>query len=89
MKEVYGITTAGVYVTDRPETALGEMLIPASGGPAGKPGYSGSEVISEDGTIPLKCVLRCLADPTGLLYRKEEEQNRIYCFMPDALYIIM
>ena len=70
MKEVYGITPVGVYVTDRPETALSETLILASGGPAGKPGYSGSEVISEDGTIPLKCVLRCLADPTGLLYRK-------------------
>ena len=34
MKEVYGITTVGVYVTDRPETALSEMLIPASSGPA-------------------------------------------------------
>ena len=87
MKAVYGITTVGIYVTDRPETALSEALIPASGGPAGKPGYSGSEVISEDGTIPLKCALRCLADPTGLLYRKEEEQNRTYCFIPDALYI--
>ena len=87
MKEVSGITTAGVYVTDRPETECSEVLIPASGGPTGKPGYSGSEVTSDDGTIPMKFVVRCLADPIGMPFRKEKEHNRTFCFMPDALYI--
>ena len=85
-KEVYGVTTAGVHVPDRPATACSEILIEACIGPAARAGYSSSEIISEDGTIPMKCVLRCLADPTGLLFRREEEKNRIFCFMPDALY---
>ena len=38
MKEVFVITVAGVYCTDRPETACNEPLIPASGGPAGRCG---------------------------------------------------
>jgi hypothetical protein len=54
MKEVFGVTVAGVYVTDRPETALSKASIPASGGPAGKAGYARSELITEYGTIPFK-----------------------------------
>ena len=73
MKEVFGVTVAGVYVTGRPETVVDKATIPASGGPAGKAGYAGSEMITEDGTIPFKVVLRRIADPSGLLWKKEEE----------------
>ena len=63
------------------------MGIMASGGPSGQAGYVGSELIAEDGTIPLKIVIRCLADTTGLLWKREERHSRLYCFMPDALFI--
>ena len=78
MKEVFGVTVAGVYVTYRPDTALNKAIIPASGGPVGKAGYAGSELITEDGTIPCKVILRCIADPSGLLWKKEEEQSRTF-----------
>ena len=67
MKEVFGGTVVGVYVTGCPETVVNKAIIPASGGPAGKAGYAGSELITEDGTIPFKVVLQCLAGPSGLL----------------------
>ena len=51
MKEVFGCTTAGVYCFDRPEVACQHTLIQACGGPAGRTGYSGTELITEDGTI--------------------------------------
>ena len=69
MKEVCGCSVEGVYCTDRIEDALNNVGILASGGPSGKAGYVGSELISEDGTIPLKVVIRCLADTTGLLWK--------------------
>ena len=75
MKEVFGISGAGVYCADRLATACSESLIPACGGPAGRSGYSGSEIAAADGTIPFKVVLRCLADPSGLFWRKEDSQN--------------
>ena len=78
---------AGVYVTDRPEAASNKALIPASGGPAGRAGCACSELMAEDGTIPLKVILRCIADPSGLLWKKEEEQSRTFCFMLGALCI--
>ena len=89
MKEVFGCSVEGVYCNDKIEDALNSIGIPASGGPSGKPGYVGSELISEDGTIPLKIVIRCLADTTGLLWKREERFSRLYCFMPDALFIPM
>ncbi|MFM7984035.1 MAG: hypothetical protein ACKPKO_32390 [Candidatus Fonsibacter sp.] len=46
-----------------------------------------SELITEDGTIPLKVVICCLADTTGLLWRREERNVRLFCVMPDALFI--
>ena len=75
MVEVFGISGAGVYCADRLATACSESLIPACGGPAGRSGYSGSEIAAADGTIPCKVVLRCLADPSGMFWRKEESQN--------------
>ena len=72
MKEVSGVTVIGVYVTDRPETAINKAIIPASGGPVGRAGYAGSELVTEDGTIPFKVILRCIVDPSGLLWKKEE-----------------
>jgi hypothetical protein len=54
MKEVFGCSVEGVYCNDKIEDALNYIGIPASGGPSGKPDYVGSELISEDGTIPLK-----------------------------------
>ncbi|MFM7989074.1 MAG: hypothetical protein ACKPKO_58150, partial [Candidatus Fonsibacter sp.] len=87
MKEVFGCSVEGVYCTDRPDSALESISYIASGGPAGKAGYSGSELITEDGTIPLKVVIRCLADSTGLLWRREEQERRLFCYMPDALFI--
>ena len=87
MKEVFWITAAGVYCVDRPETACNEPLVPASGGPAGRCGYSGTELITKDGTIPFKVVLRRMVDSSGLLWRKEELQNHMFCFTPDALHI--
>ena len=67
MKEVFGCSVEGVYVSDRPETALNNLNVLGGGGPARQSGYVGSELISEDGTITLKVVIRCLADTTGLL----------------------
>ena len=87
MKEGFGCSVEGVYCTDRPAAALSNIGILASGGPAGRAGYIGSELITEDGTIPLKVVVRCLADTTGLLWRREERNVRLFCFMPDALFI--
>ena len=87
MKEVFGCSVEGVYCTDKIEFALNNVGILASGGPSGQAGYVGSELISEDGTIPLKIVIRCLADTTGLLLKREERFSRLYCFMPDALFI--
>ena len=87
MKEVFGVTVAGVYCTDRPETACNEALIPASGGPAGRSGYSGSELITQDGTIPCKILLRCLADPTVCFVAPRGAAESSFCFMSDALYI--
>jgi len=76
MKEVFGCTTAGVYCCDRPEAACPHVLVPACGGPTGRTGYSGTELITDDGTIPFKVILRCLADVSGLLWRKAEERSR-------------
>ena len=87
MKEVFGIIVVGVYCADRPETTCNEPLIRASGGPAGRSGYAGTELITKDGTIPFTSILRCVADPNGLLWRREEQQNREFCLMHDALYI--
>ncbi|MFM7983524.1 MAG: hypothetical protein ACKPKO_29780, partial [Candidatus Fonsibacter sp.] len=87
MKEVLGCSVEGVYCTDRPDSALESISYIASGGPVGKAGCVGSELISEDGTIPLKVVIRCLADSTGLLWRREEKERRLFCYMPDALFI--
>ena len=63
MKEVFGIIVVGVYCADRPETTCNEPLIRASGGPAGRSGYAGTELITKDGTIPFTSILRCVADP--------------------------
>ena len=68
MKAVFGITVAGVYCADRPETACNEPLVLASGGPAGRSGYAGAELITKDGAIPAKVILRCIADPNGPLF---------------------
>ncbi|MFM7978290.1 MAG: hypothetical protein ACKPKO_03160, partial [Candidatus Fonsibacter sp.] len=78
MKQVCGCSVEGVYVTDRPEAALNSLNLLASGGIAGKAGYIGSEIISEDGTIPLKVVVRCLAVASGLLWRREEQNSRLF-----------
>ena len=87
MQEVCGCSVEGVYCTDRLEDALNSLGLLASGGPTSRAGYVGSELISEDGTIPLKVVIRYLADTTGLLWRREERNSRLFCFMPDALLI--
>ena len=50
-------------------------------------GYSGTELITKDGTIPAKVILRRLVDVSGLFWRKEEERSRAFCFMSDALFI--
>ena len=80
MKEVFGVTVAGVYVTDRPETALNKAIIPASGGPVGKAGCAGSELITEYGTIPFKVILRCIADPSGLLLEERRSTKSLLLF---------
>ena len=72
MKEVFGCTTAGVYCFDGPEAACQHVLVPARGGPTGRSGYSGTELITEDGTIPFKVIRMCLTHVSGLLWRKEE-----------------
>ena len=72
MKEVFGLTVVGVYVTDRPETVVHQAFTSASEGPGGKAGYAGLEPITEDGTIPGKVVLQYIADPSGLVWKKEE-----------------
>ena len=87
MKEVFRITIAGVYCANRSGATCSGPVAPASGGPAGWRGHSSSEITVEDGTIPFKVVFRCLADPTGLLWRIAESQNRTLRCMPDALYI--
>ena len=71
MKEVFGVTVVGVYVTDRPETVVSKAIIPASGGPVGRAGYAGSELVTEYGTIPCKVILRRIDDPSGRLWKKE------------------
>ena len=58
MKEVFGVTVVGVYCADCPATACYEPLIPASGGPAGRSGLSGAELITKDGRILFKLVFR-------------------------------
>ena len=40
MKEVFRVMVVGVYVTDRPETAINRASVPASGGPVGRAGYA-------------------------------------------------
>ena len=82
MKEVFGMTVYGVYAAERPEA-----FASASEGPSGKARYAILEPITEDGTIPFKVVLHYIADPFGLVWKKEEEQSRTCCFMLDALYI--
>ena len=86
MKDACGITVDGVYCTDRLETACKDSLVSASAGPAGICGYSGSALMVEDCTIPFKVVLRCLADPTGLLWRKADLRNWTFCFLPATLF---
>ena len=55
------------------------------GGPHGSKGNQkkrnarwGAEVFAEDGTLPDRVVLQCLADDSKLLYKKEEGSNRQY-----------
>eukprot|EP00969_Alexandrium_andersonii_P298855 13211130-Alexandrium_andersonii.AAC.1 len=57
----------------------------------GPPGYKkndlrGAELIAQDGTLPCRVVLRCLARRRGLLWKKEDKSNRQYLHMPDALF---
>ncbi|MFM7982844.1 MAG: hypothetical protein ACKPKO_26330, partial [Candidatus Fonsibacter sp.] len=78
MKKVFGCSVEGVYVSDRPETALNSLNMTASGGPAGRVGYMGSEIVVDDGTVPFKVVIRCLADTTGLLWRREERGSTLF-----------
>ena len=46
MKEICGATVVGVYIADRPNTAINKAIMPASGGPAGRAGYAGLEMIT-------------------------------------------
>eukprot|EP00969_Alexandrium_andersonii_P225679 9966899-Alexandrium_andersonii.AAC.1 len=43
--------------------------------------------VAQDGALPFQVVLRRLGRSWGLLWKKEEQTNRQYLFMPDALYV--
>ena len=65
----------------------------AHGGPPGSPDTRahdsaryGTELISEDGTLPYRVVIRCLADDSELLWKKVDTQNRQYIYMPNSLF---
>ena len=78
---------AGVFFADRLQTAYNSPKIPASGGPKGKPGYSGSELISADNTLPVKVVFRWVASLKRLLWHREEAQCCTMMRMPGSLWI--
>ena len=59
LMKLYGITVAGVYVSDRLKQPTTAQNTPASGGPNGKPGYSGSE--QQTPPCRSKVVFRCVA----------------------------
>ena len=46
-------------------------------GPAGEAGYAGSELITEDGTVPFKVILRCIAYPSGLLEERRRTKSHL------------
>ena len=60
-KDVFGCIVAGVYVLDQLQAAHNRLNILVSGGPNGRPGFSGSEVASADGILPVQNLFRCVA----------------------------
>ena len=88
MSQVYGVPVAGVYLTDRLKTAYHYPMTWAVVGPNGmKRNYYGSDVIAEDGTLPMRCVVRCIGQKDSIMWRKMDGANRQFCFLPDGVYI--
>ena len=56
--DVFGCPVAGVYTTDRLGTACRYPQTRAAKGPHNTSGLYGSDVVAEDGALPMRCVIR-------------------------------
>ena len=63
LQDVFQTPVAGVYVTDKPHTAITYPQNYA----AGRHHLYGSDVVAEAGTYPMRCVLRCVGNLEKLL----------------------
>ena len=77
MREVFGISVNGHYVSDNLETAWQYSYKTASGGHD----LHAADAHTEDGTLPGKCVVRYLAIMEYLLWQRTQG-NRQYCMNP-------
>ena len=83
MRQVYGINVKGAYVSDSFETAYKYPMREAY--------YDtelyAAEAFTEDGTMPVNCVCRYLANMDYLLWHRLSGTNRQYCMNPEGLFL--
>ena len=91
MADVFGMPVAGVYATDRLATAAGYPTTWAAVGPHGerRKGFAGSEVVAEDGTLPMRVILRCIGHSDYIMWKRSQAngRNRQFCLMPEGIFI--
>ena len=84
----FGVPVPGVYVSQSFETAKSYPLSPETSSrrvPESRSGVGGGEYIADDGTLPMKVVIRMLADMRNHLFRDDGRAQ--WTFRPQYLYI--
>merc|ERR1711954_42319 len=88
----YGVLVPGVYVSplwacaaQYPlEETTGPVVVDGVNYPSG---WAGGSLVSEDGTHPLRALIRCMAIDSDRLWHKNDAKNKQSLFMPQSLYI--
>ena len=86
----FGVPVGGVYFAPTLSTAMRYPMGPGvNSNPVfeSKQGIPGGELIAQDGTMPMRCIFRCLVDVDDRLYKKDEGSNQQALFKPADVYI--
>ena len=85
----FGMTIPGVYVSRSWQVAKTYPMFQTTG-PVKIPGQkkeieiAGGSIVANDGTRPLRAVVRCVARPSNRLWHRDSNQD---LFMPKDLFI--
>ena len=87
LHEHVSMAVPGVYMANNYRSALQYPMTSTSRANTGgyRGGTSGGTLLAEDGTYPMRCVIRCLASPHHQLWHSTKTKQSL--FMPSSVHI--